>query len=202
WAMWRTHDTFEVGSQLDANGIPVSGTRALPDGEIKAGSPTPALVPMPTLPMAPMPSAVFIDNGQIVFGTPAAPDPNGNNVTVNPGFPFFIPGVAGARAPHPPLDFAPDGAGGVLDGGLPRHVVTGGTVAYESHDTKDWSKDLATINAVKLPEEGTKVEQVAMKFFGQRCYPSFLPDGTAGSCPSSNSTSPQSTLSTPPTGFV
>ncbi len=201
WAMWRTHDTFEPGSELQ-NGIPVKGTRALPDGEIVAGSPTPAILPMPTLPMPPMPSAVFIDNGQIVFGTPAAPDPNGNNVTVNPGFPFFIPGVAGARAPHPPMDFAPDGAGGLLDGGLPRHVVTGGTVAYESHDTKDWSKDLATINAVKLPEEGTKVEQVAMKFFGQRCYPSFLPDGTAGSCPSSNSTSPQSTLTTPPTGFV
>jgi hypothetical protein len=118
WAMWRTHDTFEVGSQLDANGIPVSGTRALPDGEIKAGTPTPALVPMPTLPMAPMPSSVFIQNGQVVYGTPAAPDPTGANVTANPGFPFFIPGIAGARAPHPPLDFAPDGAGGFMDGGL------------------------------------------------------------------------------------
>ena len=201
WAMWRTHDTFEPGSEL-LNGIPVKGTRALPDGEIDAGSPTPALVPMPTLPMAPMPSPVFIDKGQIVFGTPAAPDPDGNNVTVNPGFPFFIPGVAGARAPHPPMDFAPDGQGGFLDGGLPRHVVISGTVAYESHDTKDWSKDLATINAKKLPEEGTKVEQVAMKFFGQRCYPSFFPNGNPGSCPSSNSTSPQSTLNTPPTGFI
>lgn len=201
WAMWRTHDVFESGSELQ-NGIPVKGTRALPDGEISAGTPTPAVVPMPTLPMAPMPSPVFIENGQIVFGTTATPDPTGNNVTVNPGFPFFIPGVAGARAPHPPLDFAPDGAGGFLDGGLPRHVVTGGTVAYESHDTKDWSKDLATINAIKLPELGTPVEQVAMKFFGQRCYPSFFPDGTAGSCPSSVSTPPQSTLNTPPTGFV
>src|SRR5678815_361851 len=44
WAMWRTHDTFEVGSQLDKNGVPVSGTRALPDGEIMAGSPTPGPV--------------------------------------------------------------------------------------------------------------------------------------------------------------
>ncbi len=201
WAMWRVHDTFEIGSELQ-NGIPVKGTRALPDGEIAAGSPTVALVPMPTLAMAPMPSAVFIDNGQIVFGTPGTPDPQGTSVSVNPGYPFFIPGVAGARAPHPPLDFAPDGAGGFLDGGLPRHVVTGGTVAYESHDTKDWSKDLATINAIKLPETGTPVEQVAMKFFGQRCYPSFLPNGAAGSCPSSNSTPPQSTLLSPPTGFI
>ncbi len=201
WAMWRTHDVFESGSEL-VNGIPVKGTRALPDGEIVAGTPNPALVPLPTIPMAPLPSPVFIDQGQIVFGTPAVPDPTGINVTVNPGFPFFIPGVAGARAPHPPLDFAPDGAGGFLDGGLPRHVVTGGTVAYESHDKFDWSKDLATMNAIQLPELGTPVEQVAMKFFGKRCYATFLPDGTPGSCPSSNSTPPQTTLSTPPTGFI
>ena len=201
WAMWRVHDTFEAGSELK-NGIPVKGTRALPDGEIAAGSPNVALVPMPTLPMAPMPSPVFIDNGQIVFGTTATPDPNGTSVTVNPGYPFFIPGVAGARAPHPPFDFAPDGAGGFLDGGLPRHVVIGGTVAYESHDTKDWSKDLATIIANKLPEDGTPVEKVAIKFFSQRCYPSFFPSGAAGSCPSSNSTPPQSTLLAGPTGYI
>jgi manganese oxidase len=201
WAMWRVHDTFEGGSELQ-NGIPVKGTRALPDGEISAGSPTPALVPMPTLAMAPMPSAVFIDNGQIVYGTPAAPDPTGANVKVNPGYPFFIPGVAGARAPHPPLDFAPNGTGGFLDGGLPRHVVIGGTISYESHDTKDWSKDLATIIANKLPEDGTLVEKVAMKFFSQRCYSSFFPNGAAANCPPPTSVPPQSTLPSPPTGFV
>ncbi len=202
WAMWRTHDTFEVGSQLDANGIPVSGTRALPDGEIKAGTPTPAVVPMPTLPMAPMPSSVFISNGQVVYGTPAAPDPTGANVTVNPGFPFFIPGIAGARAPHPPLDFAPDGTGGFLDGGLPRHIVTSGTIAYEKHDQFDWSKDLATMTATQLPEAGTNVEKVAMKFFGVRCRPSFFPDGSPGGCPSTNVTSPAMTQNTQPTGFL
>jgi hypothetical protein len=205
WALWRTHDVFEGGSQLK-DGIPdqVKGTRALPDGEIAAGTPIPAIIPMPTLPMAPLPSPVFIANGQVVYGTPGAPDPTGASVSVNPGFPFFIPGVAGARAPHPPLDFAPDTAnpGKFLDGGLPRHVVTGGSVSYESHDLKDWSKDLATMNAIKLPEDGTDVEKVAMKFFGVRCYASFKPDGTPGSCPSSNSTPPQSTLNTPPTGFL
>ena len=202
WAMWRTHDTFEVGSQLDANGIPVSGTRALPDGEIKAGTPTPALVPMPTLPMAPMPSSVFIQNGQVVYGTPAAPDPTGASVTVNPGFPFFIPGIAGARAPHPPLDFAPDGAGGFMDGGLPRHIVNGGTISYEKHDQFDWSKDLATMNATQLPEKGTNVEQVAMKFFGIRCRPSFFPDGSPGGCPSTPVVSPNMTQLVAPTGFL
>ena len=202
WAMWRTHDTFEVGSQVDANGIPVTGTRALPDGEIKAGTPTPAVVPMPTLPMAPMPSSVFIQNGQVVYGTPAAPDPTGAGVTVNPGFPFFIPGIAGARAPHPPLDFAPDGAGGFMDGGLPRHIINGGTIAYEKHDQFDWSKDLATMNATQLPEGGTNVEKVAMNFFKVRCRPSFFPNGAPGGCPSTNVTSPNMTQNTPPTGFL
>ena len=152
--------------------------------------------------MAPLPSPVFIDNGQVVYGTPGpGADPTGKNVTQNPGFPFFIPGRAGDRAPHPPLDFAPDGAG-FMDGGLPRHIVTGGTISNEKHTTLDWSKDLATMNAIQLPEDGTNVEKVAMKYFGQRCYPTFFPDGTPGSCPSSNSTPPQSTLNTPPTGFI
>src|SRR5688572_26178078 len=203
WAMWRTHDTFEEGSTLDNNGMPVLGTRALPDGEIKTGTPTPALVPMPTLPMAPMPSAVFIQNGQIVFGTPGpGADPTGANVTSNPGFPFFIPGVAGMRAPHPPFDFAPDGSGGFLDGGLPRHVVTGGSIAYEKHDQFDWSKDFGSLTARQLPENGTNVEKVAMKFFGIRCRNSFFPDGTAGNCPPPTSNPPQTTLNSGPTGFV
>ncbi|HSE18237.1 MAG TPA: hypothetical protein VLB46_14365 [Pyrinomonadaceae bacterium] len=202
WAMWRTHDTFELGSELDNNGIPVTGTRALPDGEIKAGTPTPAVVPMPTLPMAPMPSPVFIENGQVVYGTPTAKDPTGASVTTNPGFPFFVPGIAGARAPHPPLDFAPDGAGGFMDGGLPRHVVTGGTIKYEMHSQFDWSKDLFSMTANQLPEDGTNVEKVAMKFFGVRCRPSFFPDGTAGSCPSTPVTSPNMTQNVPPKGFL
>ena len=201
WAMWRTHDTFEPGTKLDANGIPTPDSRALPDGEIQAGTPSPAIVPMPTLPMAPMPSAVHIKNGQVVYGTPADPDPTGDRVTVNPGFPYFIPGIAGMRAPHPPLDFAPDGSGGFLDGGLPRHVTTGGTIAYEKHDQFDWSKDFATLNARQLPEAGTNVEKVAMTFFGIRCRNSFFPDGTAGNCPPPTSTSPQMTQAKP-TGFV
>jgi hypothetical protein len=71
-----------------------------------------------------------------------------------------------------------------MDGGLPRHLVTGGTVAYEKHDQFDWSKDLASMQATQLPETGTNVEKVAMKYFSKRCTPSFFPDGTAGSCPS------------------
>ncbi|HKY28626.1 MAG TPA: hypothetical protein VJM12_11870 [Pyrinomonadaceae bacterium] len=260
WAMWRTHDTFESGtfvypSGKVLNGVNVGdqvvpGARALPDGEIIAGVPTPAVVPMPTLPMAPLPAYAQIKTnvkvhgadthfgGQVVIGGECQNNKingmdviggctngehlNGtvinsrfdgtnlmgqfqksaNNAIENPGFPYFIPGIAGARAPHPPLDFAPDGAGGFLDGGLPRHLISGGSISYERHTPFDWSKDLETMNAVQLPEDGTAVEKAAIAFFENRCYATFRPDGTAGSCPSSNSTPPQSTLNTPPTGFV
>jgi hypothetical protein len=183
WAMWRTHDTFEPGTKLDSNGVPTPDSRALPDGEIQAGTPSPAIVPMPTLPMAPMPSAVHVKNGQVVYGTPTNPDPTGERVTANPGFPYFIPGIASMRAPHPPLDFAPDGSGGFLDGGLPRHVTTGGSISYEKHNQFDWSKDFATINAKQLPEAGTNVEKIAMAYFGIRCRNSFFPNNTAANCP-------------------
>lgn len=75
WEMWRVHDTFEQGTQLQTtvanahathtsfvedgiglgNGTPAPGARALPDGEIVAGVPIPGLVPLPGKPMAPMP---------------------------------------------------------------------------------------------------------------------------------------------------
>ncbi len=260
WAMWRTHDVFEAGTfvypqgttlnGVDVSGQAIPGSRALPDGEIITGTPTPAIVPLPTLPMAPLPAYAQIQTnvqvngvqithgGQVVIGGTCAGNkingldviggctdgqllngtvinsqfdgtqmtgqfqPSAGNKLENPGFPYFIPGVAGARPPHPPLDFAPDGTGGFLDGGLPRHIITGGSISKESHSTTDWSKDLATAIATQLPEDGTAVEKAAMAFFGKRCYPTFFPDGTAGTCPSSLSTPPQSTLSKPPTGFI
>ncbi|HEX6625238.1 MAG TPA: multicopper oxidase domain-containing protein, partial [Pyrinomonadaceae bacterium] len=181
WSMWRVHDVFEDGTALDSDGRPLKGARAYPDAEILAGTPIPALVPVPTLPMPLMPSPVFIDNGQIVFGTPLAPDTTGQNVKTNPGYPFFIPGVAGFRPPHPPLDFAPDGAGGFLDGGLPRHVNTGGTVKDQldfTTDVNNWSKEFVTLNTNQLPEAGTNVEKVAIAFNDKRCNPTYMPDGT------------------------
>ncbi|HEX8843169.1 MAG TPA: hypothetical protein VF791_00790 [Pyrinomonadaceae bacterium] len=179
WAMWRVHDVLEMGTMLDANGRPAKGSRALPDAEIKAGTPIPAIVPLPTMPMPLMPSPVFIDNGQIVYGTTGNPDKTGQNVKENPGFPFFIPGIAGFRPPHPPLDFAPDLAnpGQLLDGGLPRHVNNGGTTT-EKHTALDWSKDYITLNSIQLPEDGTNVEKVAIAYNSQRCRKTFLPDGS------------------------
>ncbi|HEX8068818.1 MAG TPA: hypothetical protein VF546_02625 [Pyrinomonadaceae bacterium] len=196
WSLWRTHDVFENGSQL-VNGIPVTGTRALPDGEIKAGTPIPALVPLPTLAMAPLPSPVFISQGQVVYGTPQAPDPTGRNVTTSPGFPFFIPGIAGHRSPAPPLDFAcvldaggncrKDAQGNTIyeDGGLARHIITGGSTVdpangqnTERHNQWDFTKDTPLLSALQLAEEGQPVEKVAMAYHAVRNHPSYTPDGS------------------------
>lgn len=147
WSLWRVHDVFEAGTVLDAEGRPVAGARVLPDGEIAVGTPIPALVPLPTLPMAPMPTAEF------------------------PGYPLYIPGVAGHRPPKPPLDM-------VDDGGLPRHVLTGGT-AFHVETRLDFTKELEAVTAVQLPEEGTPLEQAAMVFHEQRRHASFTPEGTA-----------------------
>ena len=171
WALFRVHDVFEAGTALDAHGRPQSGARALPDGEIALGTPIPAVVPLPLYAMAPIPAQVKIVDGQAhVVGDG------------HPGFPFFVPGIAGHRAPHPPLDFATDPTTKEsLDGGLPRHLVQAATIANEQHSALDWSKDLFTINAYELPEKGTPIEQRAMAYFGHQLHSSFTPEGKPSS---------------------
>src|SRR5262249_50851453 len=163
WSLWRTHDVFEAGTQLDANGRPSPGSRALPDGQIKVGSPIPPLVPLPTIAMAPLPGPAQVVNGQVVLPNP---------VTVNPGFPFFVAAVAGHRPPKPPLFTE-------FDGGLPRHVITGGTFD-EAHTRLDFHKTLKTVVASSFSRGGTAAEIVAMNFHAVRNHASFTPDGTAG----------------------
>ena len=85
-----------------------SRARNLPDGEITEGTPTPAVVPLPHAPLPPKPTAEL------------------------PGYPFYIAAKAGHRPPQPPLDMERDEATGVLsDGGLPRHIILGGTRVTE-----------------------------------------------------------------------
>ena len=223
WALWRTHDVFEAGTTMMPNGRVVANdwNRALPDGEIAAGSPTPALVPLPTLPMAPMPARtrlcpVFAPADYVQFsGTSCPAGPGGAkalgfkalvNATdlaagKNPGFPFFVPGVAGKRAPHPPLDYAweeegdedggssgkpkLDGSGKkiYLDGGLPRNIALDDTgKIYEKHNKWDFSKDSDQLVAVELDQEGTAIEKAAMTMHATRCHPSFKPDGSGATC--------------------
>ncbi|MGB9180569.1 MAG: hypothetical protein WCB68_15150 [Pyrinomonadaceae bacterium] len=232
WGGWRVHDVFEAGTVLENGKVSRTGwNRALPDGEIASGVPIPAIVPLPTLAMAPIPARVKIcqvdsayDPTKMVsndcppatigakpIGYAAVVNQDDLNKGMYPGYPFFVPAVAGTRAPHPPLDFAPelDASGNPLpgkyfDGGLPRHLVIGGTVINEVHTRYDWSKDffinckegqnnqyiaacktqqnqmLGYLNAVQLPEAGTTVELAAMKFNATRNQPSFAPDGVPG----------------------
>ncbi len=176
WALWRVHDTFEDGTLLDKDGIPLKGARALPDGEIAAGTPIPAIVPIPTLAMAPEPARVAIvpemvnvEGKSQLAGYKAEVDATDLAAGKTPGYPFFVPGVAGHRAPHPPLDFAKDPASGkALDGGLPRHLVLDGDIRNEHHNQWDFSKDTGTITARELPEDGTPAEKAAMAFFSTK----------------------------------
>lgn len=177
WAMWRVHDVFEAGTKYASvqNLQMASGARALPDAEITSGTPIPALVPIPTIAMAPVPGVVSLDkSGQVVV----------KDTTLNPGYPFFIPGVAGSRPPHPPLDFAVDtvkGVPNILDGGLPRHVIVDGKLKWENHSKFDWTKIMAEAVAVQLPETGTQIEKVAMKAHAIRTRTSITPEGKKGS---------------------
>ena len=203
WSLWRVHDVFEDGTILDNNGRPntaLAWNRALPDGEIAAGTPTPAVVPLPEYAMAPIPARVKLCPvaGPADFATysgtacPVSPPPNaviGYKALVNsddlaagrnPGFPYFVPGLAGQRPPAPPLDFAPDDTkpGTFLDGGLPRHVMMSelGTI-YEKHNQFDFSKFNDKLLAIEVDEKGNNVEQAAMTFHEQLTHPSFTPEG-------------------------
>ena len=170
WALFRVHDVLELGTPLDGHGRPMSGKRALPDGEIAAGTPIPAVVPLPTRAMAPLPAAVQIVDGQVEFIGKG-----------NPGYPFFVPGKAGHRAPHPPLDFAVTDKGEELNGGLPRHLITGGTISINQYTATDFTKEMSSINAMSLPEKGTHIEKVAMSMHEKPSVPSFTPEGKPAS---------------------
>ncbi|HEX8336845.1 MAG TPA: hypothetical protein VF621_08945, partial [Pyrinomonadaceae bacterium] len=170
WELWRVHDVFESGTPTDVEGRPTPGARALPDGEIAAGTPIPALVPLPTLAMAPAPTAhVSINNGQ-----PQVP------AAGFPGFPFYVPGIAGHRPPSPPLDT-------VDDGGLPRHVVRDGVAVHHKEKDPEFSvfkarldfdKALKEADALAVDEHGTPSEKVAMDFHSKLSHTSYKPDGT------------------------
>ncbi|HEY1403350.1 MAG TPA: hypothetical protein VGB05_04430, partial [Pyrinomonadaceae bacterium] len=169
WGLWRVHDVFEQGTRLDFYGRPASGARALPDAEILRGTPIPAVVPLPggaaanmaKYAMPPMPQAqAQIVNGQVqVTGTG------------NPGFPFFVPALAGHRPPHPPLDTE-------FDAGLPRHIIFDARVALEQHTRTSFDKEIADIKAKEIRETGEPVELAAMRYHAQPTHPSYRTDGS------------------------
>ena len=206
WGLWRNHDVFEAGTDLTSDPT-TAWNRALPDGQFLKGTPIPALVPLPTLPMAPLPARTKlcpIDrhwDGNQVLG------PDGNCPTFDaataagevayvakadvdaghdPGFPFYIPGIAGQRTPHPPLGYASDsspqpaGQTAYLDGGLARHITLAGEVSNDHFNSWDFSKDLDSVVAIPLPEAGTALERLAMQVHSICTRDSVTPEGRPG----------------------
>ena len=173
-------------------------TRALPDGELLVGAPTPGIVPLPGKAMAPMPGKTTVvvkdSNGD---GTPDSSQAKVDRTDLyasgplagklkNPGFPFWIGGIentVGQRSPTPPMDMDP--AAGGFDGGLPRHTLDGyiaGGTSVQSQTRLDFHKEVLRAKPVFLPEMGTDVERAAMDFHAQRCHDSSKPDGTDAAC--------------------
>lgn len=169
WGLWRVHDVFE------------DGTRRLPDGELgpgtnpytgetnpNTGTPIPAVVPMPRLAMAPMPTY----SDQVIDGVAQG----------FPGYPFYIAGKAGHRPPQPPMDL-------VHNAGLPRHYMDDGDVFLDRDAVPvlgpegDFSVEIHKANLVLLPEDGTPLEKAAMEFHGRKYaagHPSLTPEGNSG----------------------
>lgn len=165
WALWRVHDVLEDGSRRlpDGGGLPGSpdedaagkGTDPI-NGQNYGGTPIPAIVPLPKLAMPPKPT--YGKNGF-------------------PGFPFYIAGEAGNRAPQPPIDM-------VEDGGLGRHIVTegqrifhGGPTALDQVKSADMTLRITSAKVKLLPAEGTPLEQSAMAFHEAAQHDSKTPEG-------------------------
>jgi hypothetical protein len=202
WYLWRIHDVFEQGTALAVSqtvtkfhqkpyelhsGLPAQKARALPDGEIIAGSPIPAVVPLPSKGLALMPAAVEIKPRKGLDGKTYGSTADVLNPELNPGYPFWIAGVAnpagaanpkssmGSRPATPPLDMSSiPGLVAGHDGGLPRHTLAG----FSAGSTLDLAHtELSRMSAVKTlksampvyyPETGTDLERVAMKFHATR----------------------------------
>ncbi|MEJ8837423.1 hypothetical protein [Ramlibacter sp. AN1133] len=209
WYHWRNNDAFSAGTRLLASGTtyhttrwatgdstPAAGARAYPDGEIVAGTPIPAVVPLPGKGLAPMPAQVTVVTNPLL--SPLNGKPLGSlakvvDRTKNPGYPFWVAGMEttiGHRPPTPPLDMLskaqaqalkatgnplwsqlqPDQADG-FDGGLPRHSMKGyaaGASTLTVTSRLDFSKEFDTAVPVYYPEEGTDLEQLAMAFHATR----------------------------------
>ena len=157
WELFRVHDVFEAGTKLDVNGRPISTSRKLPDGEIVAGTPIPAVIPIPTIAMPLMPTASL------------------------PGYPFFVPAQAGHRPPTPPLDVIDDGglSRHIIIGGVAVHHKEHLPAFSLEKARLDFDKSLEKAQALFIPETGTASELAAMNFHAVRNHPSFTPENVA-----------------------
>ncbi len=180
WALWRVHDVFEDGTRRLPDGEAGPGTNAH-TGVTDGGTPIPALVPLPRQAMPPLPTyAADVGEDEAM-----------------PGYPFYIPGRAGHRAPQPPLDMARNETGEWLDGGMPRHVFADGgarvfgelepdeQAAMSPEDlvqyalrTGDFSVDVQEANIDLLDNAGETSELAAMAFHAGQSDGMVLANGT------------------------
>ncbi len=222
WYHWRNHDVFEAGTILNATpatldaqgfatangyhttrwalkeGKPSAGSRAYPDGEIVAGTPIPALVPLPGKPMPVMPGRVTTKPNPLMAVTNPA-KPVGSLAVVidrniNPGFRSGSPAwktSIGQRPPTPVLDMLTTGAGHGAEGHGQSALVANSTrpgrrlrrrpaaPCAEGLPPAAWPRPRRPgstsprrsrkADVVFYPEEGTDLEKVAMAFHAQRC---------------------------------
>ncbi|MDX6696237.1 MAG: manganese oxidase [Blastocatellia bacterium] len=166
WELWRNHDVFEDGTV----------GRNLPDAEIAAGIPQPALVPIPYLYLKNPNGTKIAALGNLPMPTPAFK-----------GFPFYIPYQIGHRTPQAPLGREIDPSTNIAYGGLPRHRVltsteVSGINAVPADQLNDpvalrvaanvqapfaqwiyfFAKKMTAANLELLPEDGTPDEKVAI----------------------------------------
>ncbi len=156
WGLWRVHETLEDGTRALPDGGGMNGEWEGPGtdpatGLAKGGTPIPGLVPLP---------------GQALPPEPTYLDTAGDDAM--PGYPFYIAGKRGYRAPQAPNDI-------FEDGGLPRHVTElpdGISITQARHvlpieqalDQADLTFPIEAVKLSILPQEGTRLERAAMKF--------------------------------------
>ncbi len=164
WELWRVHDVFEDGTRRLPDGEHGPGTDPM-TGATSGGTPIPAVVPMPRQAMVPMPTYGDRDGDGVVDGFP--------------GYPFYIAGKAGHRPPQPP--FEP-----VVSGGLPRHIITGGT--RETRELlgpdADFSVQHETLQIQLVEHDGTPLEKGAMAFHAAAGgHATVTPEGASATLP-------------------
>ena len=163
WALWRVHDVFELGTQLDDSGRP---RRARAPCRTARSPPARRSPPSCRCPHADGAAA----RRPGVRSSAARSQLTGAG---NPGYPFFVPGIAGHRPPNPPLD--------AVDDRRPRpprsprrHGVRTTTTPF------DFSKDFLTLNVDWLPEDRHAGGEAAMAFHAQPLCRAATPTGTPG----------------------
>lgn len=211
WGLWRVHDVIEDGTRTLPDGQPeahfygqprvalsiektkIGGKRPGTDpvtGAAGAGTPVPAILPLPDQGLPPLPTY--------------AQDPRvgQSEQYAMPGYPFYIPGEPGHRAPQPPLDFARDENGLLMHGGLPRHVIRNGErkpvfmsddllnqlpadaderaamVLRQSLALGDFRLELTRADIVLLDHDGESIERQAMDFHAGKAARIRLADGS------------------------